>query len=288
MVEETMIVNEAITNNKLARNLTLMGQPRIEVRPSPNSADSTDGGGTLIPDIQWVRNHVEERIVGGGITPGTPPPTGGSGIPANNSITNAMLMNRIVDGPKLFTSSTPNRVLGVLGANSDPQYLLISRSMLEDRIIDASKLMTSPLDNRLLGAYNANGNLEFVRVNNEMLENNIIDLAKMQKDSVGTEQLIDESITRAKLRRQAIIEEVHLTDNSVARAKIQDLAVSNSKLQEKSITGNKMEDEIVLPARTTVAAHAHHSRRAVRNTILSPDAPTDDQGVDGDIWIRYR
>lgn len=46
-------------------------------------------------------------------------------------------------------------------------------------------------------------------------------------------------------------------------------------------SGGTMTGQLVAQSNT------NYTTAQVRNVIMSPDAPTDDQGNDGDIWIQY-
>lgn len=66
LIEEDLIVDGAVTTNKLQRSIHLLGSPILEVRPQPNASDQ-EGGGDLIPDCQWVLDRIAEAIENGGI-----------------------------------------------------------------------------------------------------------------------------------------------------------------------------------------------------------------------------
>ena len=65
LIEEDLIVNEAVTEDKIARSVNLHGSPTVEVRPSPLSSDSK-GGGSLIPDCQWVLDRIADVVTNDG------------------------------------------------------------------------------------------------------------------------------------------------------------------------------------------------------------------------------
>lgn len=56
-VVEGMIQNGAVTNNKLQRDLMLLGSPTIEVRPADDAVEN--GEGMLIPDCKWVEDRIK-------------------------------------------------------------------------------------------------------------------------------------------------------------------------------------------------------------------------------------
>ena len=61
-INEDMIENNAVTSDKLARDIQLHGEVTLEVRPSATASDENGNGG-LIPDVQWVRNLVTASIL---------------------------------------------------------------------------------------------------------------------------------------------------------------------------------------------------------------------------------
>lgn len=290
LIEEDLIVDGAVTQNKLQRDIHLLGSPEIEIRPSASACDS-DGGGHLIPDCQWVRDRISEaNITGGGSSSG-----GGSVSLTPLCVSRNHIQNRAVDGSKLFTSSVANRVLGVLGSNTDPRYLQVNRDMIENRAIDGSKLFTSSTGNVVLGITSANSNPIYTKINNGMMGSN----------SVGTSNIIDRSVTGDKIENHTIngdkladtpmigtehikdnsVTKPKLSDNSVSTTKLVDQSVTNSKIADRSVTGNKMSNDVELPAKASVQAHTDYERRVVRNIIISPNKPTG--GKNGDIWFRY-
>lgn len=323
LIEEDLIVNGAVTTNKIQRDLHLLGSPVVEVRPSPTASDNV-GGGDLIPDCQWVLDRISEASIGGGggssgggglppgvtigpidssrvegIINGTITPEGSGSItgddsgggnaggePLPNSVTTKHLMNRSVSGSKLFTSDVKNTVLAVVDANTDPQYVKVTRSMLESsRIIDGSHLFTSTKSDTVLIVRNSGANPEYGKINNKMMES----------DSIKTEQLVDRCVTGDKLANYCItddkianlpiIRENHIYDRVVTTAKIGLEAVSTENIAHDAVTSDKLSRKLELPVYTTVESGTDYERRALRNTIISPNAPTG--GSNGDIWFRY-
>ena len=60
-VTEGMIENASVTRDKLDRSMELLGSPQVEIRP-PVSACDQNGNGTLIPDVQWVKDEVHDQV----------------------------------------------------------------------------------------------------------------------------------------------------------------------------------------------------------------------------------
>lgn len=328
LIEEDLIVDGAVTTNKVQRSLHLLGSPTLEIRPAPNSCDNKDGG-QLIPDCQWVMDRINEASLGGdgggsggsgggslsgtieiggidkdtidSIIDGTSSPndqgsviigTGGSGggggtaIIGPGSIITDFLQDRSVTADKLFTSAQSNRILAVINANEDPQYVQVTQNLLAiERMIDAKRLFTTNTSNRVLAVKVAGTDPEYVTINHEMLEDNIIRTEQIVDRSVTNEKLANRCITSDKLSDDCVINEWQLVDLSVTNRKIADKAVTTQKIANNSITTEKIEPNIELPGYPTVAPNTDYQRRSIRNTILSPDAPKG--GSNGDIWFRY-
>lgn len=358
LIEEGLIANGAVTTNKIQRDLHLLGNPVVEVRPSPQSSDAT-GLGQLIPDCQWVLDRIKEASIGGGggggtsgpislgpiegdivtgivdgtVTPrysepftvtdaatgetvtiggvpgdiirgildGTvePTPSGSITIGGNDgeggtgggellpdSIITEYLMNRSVTAEKLFSTEFDNRVLAVLEPNTDPQYVKITKPMLEDsRLIDANRFFTSDKDNMILGVKSKGTDASWMKITNSMLEDNIIKTDQLIDRCVTADKLANSCITSDKLSMSAMIQSLHIIDGSITTEKILDKAVENTKIAEHTITGDKIAHNTVIPAYTTVATHTDYERSSIRNTVLSPNAPTG--GENGLIWFRY-
>lgn len=326
LIEEDLIVNGAVTTNKIQRDLHLLGSPVVEIRPSPTASDAI-GGGNLIPDCQWVLDRISEASIGGGggssggggsglpdgITIGPIDPVrvegivngiitpegsgtitgsgggssgGGGGQLLPNAVETEHLMNRSVTASKLFTSKFENRVLAVIDANTDPQYVKIDQRMLSNtRMIDGGRLFTSSVSNSILAVRSANTSPEYTKINNKMLEIDVIKTANLVDRCVTNEKLANYSVTADKIADSPIIRTDHIYDRSVTTEKIAIGAVENDNIAKNTISGDKIAKGTELPAYTSVAPSIDYERRALRNTIISPNAPTG--GSNGDIWFRY-
>lgn len=240
LIEEDLIVDGAVTKNKLQRDITLLGSPNVEVRPFAGASDAM-GGGNLIPDCQWVldtigttspggsgggtagipnydpeyfvvtakglslnvvnilssRGQVDDLFTSigtGGTGTGTGTGTGSGGDVGYESITTDNLANRAVIGDKMFSSLVSNRLLGVLEANSSPQYIQAVNDMIGNRAINGRTLFTSPSANKVLAVITPGSDPAWLQINYEM----------MDKDSVGTYQLIDDSVINAAIADKAV------------------------------------------------------------------------------------
>lgn len=281
LIEEHLIVDGAVTQNKLQRDITLFGSPKVEVRPSIYASDA-HGGGNLIPDCQWVLDAIGS---GGGTGGGGSP--GGGGPLVDGSVINSTIANRAVTGNKLFTSVTPNRILGVVGSNTDAQYLQLNNEMIGDRTIDGRVLFSSQIPERVLAVTSIDSDPSWTQITYGMMADNSIGLNNIRNNSVSTNKLSDYAVTQMKLDNSPIIDTTRLVDNSVNSSKLADNAVVNSKILDRTIQPEKLVNNIQLPGRPTVAADSgsSYATRSLRSTIISPDAPSG--GQNGDIWLRY-
>ena len=376
LVEEEMIADGSVTENKLARNIHLLGSPKVEIRPSPHANDS-NGEGTLIPDCQWVLDRIKEASLSGGgsgstdlssdlisvnnyetnqmwnenvmpsgeyftgegtnleqisnteldsmwnkniipssdnvveginlseitksetnamwyedIIPSDPidTPSGGNssgnGEIADGSVTSDKLQNRSVLASKLFTSEIGYRVLAVLESNTDPQYTQIINPMIANRAIDGRTLFTSKVSNRILGVTTPLSDPDWIKINHEMLEDNIIGTDQIIDLSIVGSKIANGSITKEKLAtNQSMIDSILLEDNSVITQKIADNAVEREKIRDHSINTKKLDSDLILKGKTIVDDSDDYEARSLRNTIITPNIPTNTSN--GDIIFLY-
>lgn len=218
---------------------------------------------------------------------------------------NDMISDRSIDGRTLFTSPSANKVLGVTTPGSNPAWLLINNGMMDkdsvgtiqlinnsvtnnkidDNSVDGRTLFSSAIANRILGVVNADSDPAWIQVNYDMMAANSIGTTQLRNAIVITSKIADYAITQIKLDRSPIIDTVRLVDKSVVSSKIDDQAVVNSKIADHTIQPEKLAQDIELQGFPTVKSNTSYETRSLRNTILSPDAPTG--GQDGDIWLRY-
>lgn len=283
LIEEDLIVNEAVTEDKIARSITLHGSPSVEVRPSPLSSDSK-GGGSLIPDCQWVLDRIAERSSDSGTTdPGNVPTIGD--IP-NGSIGTEKLIDRSVTGDKLFTSGESNRILAVLAANTNPVYTRIINDMINDRQVDGRTLFTSDKSHVLLGVSEAGSDPEYIKVDHDMMAEKSVGTSQLIDESVTNEKYANKSITREKIADAPIIDTLLLKDNSVTEQKIVDCGVTTRKINDNAVTSEKLDHDIILKGSPTVNVVPIETK-SLRNITISSRIPTNEDGEDGDIWITY-
>ena len=195
------------------------------------------------------------------------------------------LQDRAVTGSKLFTTSDPDCILGVLEGNSDPVWTKVNSNMLENRSVDGTKLFTSTENDRILGVLNAGDDPMWIQINETMLADGCVDTRHIRDNAITTSKIVDYAITAVKLARERMIETIHLFDYAVTNRKIADLSITNAKIENHTIEGIKLARRTEIPAYTYVEEHRDYEKRALRNTILSPRTPVG--GHNGDIWLQF-
>lgn len=279
-IEEDLIVDGAVTTNKLQRDIHLLGSPMVEIRPSPTATDSS-GEGHLIPDCQWVLDRIAE---GGGGT-GTGGTVTTTATPPDNSVTSAKIQNRAVTGDKLFTTSTANRVLGVTASNASPAYVQVNEQMIATGAVSARTIWKSTTANMVMATTTAGSDPVWSKIKLGMMDNNSVGTDQLVNLSVTTKKIANKSITNEKLADEALISETQIQDLAVTTGKIRDSAVETDKIADEAVTSEKLDSDLVLKGHPTVEPDMDYETRSIRNTILSPNAPRG--GSPGDIWIRY-
>ena len=291
LIEEDLIVNGAVTTDKIQRSIHLLGSPTIEIRPSPNASDA-DGNGKTIPDCQWVLDRIIDAFHGS--LPDGSGSTAGTLIP-HESITGLHIQNRSVTGNELFTSAYNNRLLGVKDANSNPQYLQANNEMIATRAVDGRTLFTSPESNRILAVTDADTDPKWIQVNSDMIEDCAIQNKNIGDRSITENHIDTGAITARTLANEAIVSETQLMENSVSVTKLQDKSVTNTKLNDNAVTnskienntieGNKLSNDIVLPENASIQSSNNYEERTLRNIVISPNGPRGCRN--GDIWFRF-
>ena len=157
--------------------------------------------------------------------------------------------------------------------------------MIAPHNVTGKNIFTSDLAYRVLVVKNANSNATWSQIEGAMIADGGVTNNALAEESVTTTKIANNSITSNKLADGPVVMNQHIFDNAVDTSKIANDAVQTINIKDKSITSTKLADEIELPARTTVKEDTNYETRAVRNTILSPDAPNG--GMNGDIWFRY-
>ena len=292
LIENNLIVDGAVTNNKIERNVCLLGSPEIEVRPSAYASDS-NGLGCQIPDCQWVIDRIND-VIGGTTIPGSGSNVTQTSIP-EGSITGYHIQNRTITGDKLFTSSTANRLIGILNSNTSPVYLQANNEMIENRAIDGRTLFTSSENNRILGVINANSNAIWTQINSGMIGDKVIKNNHIADRTINENHINSGAITNRTLANMPIIDETRifdhaitkekLKDNSVSTEKLIDSSITNEKIKDNTISGKKLSKDIVLPKNSSIQNSRDYEQKSIRNITISPNRPKG--GKSGDIWFKF-
>lgn len=291
LIERDLIVNGAVTAEKIERSVCLLGSPQIEVRPSAYACDG-NGNGKQIPDCQWVLDRINDKVSGNAI-----PGNGSTGgvVLASGSVSSTHLQNRAVTGDKLFTSAVSNRIIAVTDANSSPQYVQANNGMIGDRAVDGRTLFSPEEGNKILAVYSAGDDPTWTQVTSEMIADKAIKDTNIGDFTIKENHIDNGSITARMLASEQVVAEVNIFDQAVTHDKIADDTISYRKLKNGSITtekindkavnGSKLADELILPQNSTVKNSDNYDQRAIRNITISPNKPRG--GRSGDIWFRF-
>jgi len=157
--------------------------------------------------------------------------------------------------------------------------------MIADRAVNGRKLFTSNTANRVLVVGNANSDPDWGQINHGMMGEQSVGIEQIRNDSISTQKILNEAITREKLANEPLINHHQILTSAVITSKIANLAVENDKIADNTIRGEKLIPNIILPGNPSVPASNNYQMRALRNIIISPDAPSG--GENGDVWLRY-
>lgn len=284
LIEESLVADGAITTNKLQRDIHLLGSPVIEVRPAPNACDY-EGGGSLIPDCQWVMERIKECLAGS-ITPGEGGSTGGGSSEGSNpggegsgsteNVSQAIispmdkdLIESIINGEYDPEDGKDVIISSGGGSGGVGSAILLDGSVLsrhiQNRSIIAEKLFTSPVGNTVLSVIDPNSDPVYTKINQDMLEESrIIDAKRLFTNNIGNRVLavIDPNSdpVYAKINHEMLEEDIikneNISDRCITGNKIafksitseliaDDAVFSESNLQDKAVTGRKIDDNSV-------------------------------------------
>lgn len=278
LINEDLLSDGAVTTNKIQRDVHLLGSPVVEVRPAPQASDAI-GGGSLIPDCQWVLDRIAEGG-GGGSSSG-----GGSIDLVAGSVITDYIQDRAVTGKKLFTSVQADRLLTVGVPNTDPTWGQLTSGMIQSGAVGSDALFKSTEENVVLSVTDANSHPTYTKVLPGMIGDKAVLSTNIADRVVQTEHIADGAITKTKLTTDPIIETSMILDNAVTNAKIADGAVDTRNIIDSSVTSEKLSSNIQLNGQPTVSHNDSYKNKSLRNITLSQQSPTG--GVDGDIWFQY-
>ena len=108
-------------------------------------------------------------------------------------------------------------------------------------------------DNSVSFSLGSKGDVTVNSSSDWVINPNSIELGMMTDNSVGTTELVNESVTAAKLADFAITAS-ELASNSVTEVKINNGAVSNAKLADNSVSTTKIQDGAVTPAKLSTSS----------------------------------
>lgn len=283
LAESDMIADGAITVNKIMRDITLLGHPKIELSP-PATAKTSNGNGHLIADCQWVLDRIAEAELGEFDYDGTAGSSGSATL-TDGCITTDLIEDYAVTGEKLFTSSTANRVLGVLTSNSAPVYTQVNAEMMANNSVPMRAIVKSASDYTALLSKTANTAPEWGTITTNYIGSKAITEAKLADGAVTADKISDYTITADKLASEPMIDSARLYSSAVTEDKIADGAVTTDKVAADTIISEQLTADLVLQGHPTVEPDVDIVEKSVRNIMISPNQPTG--GSPGDVWIQY-
>jgi len=203
------LATKSVTSVKIEDDILLPGTPKIGIRPASVSSNNQ------IPDTKWVKDQLDAIE-----------------ISAEN------IAPRSVDGKALFTSPTPNRILGVYTANGDPAWGTVNTSMMglnsvnTPHLTDLSVTADKISDGAILSRHLTNN---IVQTNN--IVNDAVTSAKMWKSKDGNRVLAavedDGNPIYTRINKQMLL------DNIIAGNHIENRSIPANKLQSSS-TANRV------------------------------------------------
>ena len=294
LVERDMLAGRSVTSDKLGYDLLFMGTPSIQKRPFASASDQYGGGDLVpdcqwvldairdenafrlkyddshflinskglalnIASIFATDSEISEMMKNliSSILPGGGGSGGGSSSPAvilPGAIHTEHIDTRAVTPDKLFVSSDPNMVLGVLQPNTSPSYLKVNSEMLGEGSVTLNKISPSNAENKILGVKNANEHPSYITINEDMIDPNSITSDLIKSRAIKERHLSDESVSL-----RTIVSSTE--DNRILGVKEKGQHVSYV-----TINGNMVDED------TLTEKHFHgefDGRRIKKNTITN-------------------
>lgn len=262
--------SDSVTFNAVGKQVTFSTMSSTEISDIINGIYDPDDGEDLVFQIT--------SAISNGY--------GGSTYIYDESIITQYIQDRAVTAEKLFTTADSNVVLAVIEPNTDPLYTKITEAMLAiERMIDGRRLFTSDTNNTVLGVSKAGEDPKYMKVNNAMLEDGVIKTDNIAYRAVTGDKIALNSITQEMLADDIEYDGSRIKDRSIINSNLANDSVNTRTIEDKSITSEKFADTIELPVATTVGAQTDLEAVALRNTVISHNAPSS--CGNGVIWFRY-
>lgn len=164
---------------------------------------------------------------------------------AQPSVFHEHLGDRIVDGKNLFSSSTPNRILGVLNENTDPTWTQVISEMIHEDVIDTKHLRIGSITTEKLAEQS---------VTEEKLGSSAVTEPKIARDAVTTEKLADRSVTSEKIVKDVFLygtpsletrplreeDNNQIPDTHWIRQALRDYVGTTENIGDRTVTGEKL------------------------------------------------
>ena len=114
----------------------------------------------------------------------------------------------------------------------------------------AQEFGTLKTDNSVSFSLGNKGDIQINSSTDWIINDNAIDLAMMTNNSVGTNELINDSVTIDKMADNAVVT-ANIQDNSITNAKMADNSVNTSEIVNSAITLAKLADATLTAIQTT-------------------------------------
>ena len=114
----------------------------------------------------------------------------------------------------------------------------------------AQEFGTLKTDNSVSFSLGNKGDIQINSSTDWVINDNAIDLAMMTNNSVGTNELINDSVTVDKIADNAVVT-ANIQDNSITNAKMADNSVNTSEIVNSAITLDKIADAVITAIQST-------------------------------------
>ena len=180
------------------------------------------------------------------------------GMLGDNIITASKIADHSVSADKIIPPEYDHVVLSYVDENYSPTWSKITSDLIENRAIIADKLFTSPESNMILAVTEGGTSPVWTKITDAMIDSITFDSdsilpgaithEKLAADSVDETNIIDDSVSTAKIQDEAVTAEKLFKPESASRVlgiskdedKVDWITIETEMLQDHIITPNKM------------------------------------------------